>query len=190
MVNGTPVAVQRSARRRRTVSARRDEARVVLLLPQGLSARAEREWATRLVPRVLAAEARRRPPQGDDELMRRAVDLARRLLDAPAGREVRPTSVRWVSNQHQRWGSCSVHTGAIRLSDRLRPMPDWVVDHVLVHELAHLVEPHHTPRFHALVARHEHAERATGFLEGWQAACRDASGSPPPDGDGDPLLLD
>lgn len=56
------------------------------------------------------------------------------------------------------------------MSDRLREMPDWVVDYVLVHELAHLLEPNHSPRFWAWVDRYPRAERAKGYLEGVVAA--------------------
>jgi predicted metal-dependent hydrolase len=55
----------------------------------------------------------------------------------------------------------------IRLSSRLQALPGWVVDYVLVHELAHLLEPGHGPAFHRLVERYPRAERAEGFLEGF-----------------------
>ncbi|MET0694894.1 MAG: M48 family metallopeptidase, partial [Propionibacteriaceae bacterium] len=78
-----------------------------------------------------------------------------------------PTSVAWVANQLQRWGSCTPTTGTIRLSDRLRVMPAWVVDYVLLHELAHLLESAHSHRFWALVDAYPRADQAKGFLEGY-----------------------
>jgi predicted metal-dependent hydrolase len=76
----------------------------------------------------------------------------------------RPTSIRWVDNQRARWGSCSTTTGDIRVSNRLVDCPPWVLDYLLVHELAHLLEPNHSPAFWALVERYPKSERARGFL--------------------------
>ena len=105
-----------------------------------------------LVGRVLARERRRAAPATDHDLQARAEALAERYLSGP-GEPPRPTAVRWVTNQQHRWGSCTPTTGVIRLSSRLQAMPAWVVDYVLVHELAHLLEPGHGPAFHRLVER-------------------------------------
>lgn len=143
---------------------------IVVNLPARLGAAQEAEWVERMVARVLASERRRRRPRSDDELFRRAIRLAEQYLDPALGHTVRPSSVRWVTNQNTRWGSCTVAEGSIRLSHRLQGFPDYVVDHVLLHELVHLVEAHHNDRFRSLLARHPMGERAEGFLQGWSMA--------------------
>jgi predicted metal-dependent hydrolase len=154
------VEVRRSSRRRRTVSAYREDGRVVVLIPARLSRAEEREWVAKMLERLERSERRRRP--SDELLERRAADLSQRYLDGLA----RPRTVRWAENQNTRWGSCTPGDGSIRLSRRLEGMPAWVVDYVLVHELAHLLEPGHGDRFWQWVDRYPKAERAKGFLEG------------------------
>jgi predicted metal-dependent hydrolase len=155
------IEVRRSARRRRTVSAyRADDGTVVVLLPARMSPAEEQQWVEAMLARVQRSERRRQP--SDEDLEKRAAQLSERYLEGLA----RPRSVRWVANQGQRWGSCTPADGTIRLSARLQGMPGWVVDYVVVHELAHLVESGHTPAFWRLVERYPKAERARGFLEG------------------------
>jgi predicted metal-dependent hydrolase len=52
----------------------------------------------------------------------------------------------------------------------LRGVPPWVLDYVLLHELAHLLEPGHGPAFWALLESYPRTERARGYLEGLSAA--------------------
>ncbi len=164
VVDGISVEVRRSARRRRTVSAYRQEGRLVVLVPARLSRAEEGEWIRKMVARVTASERRRR--RSDADLVVRALELSARHLD---GRAV-PTSVRWVSNQSSRWGSCTPSEGTIRLSDKLEGMPAWVVDYVLLHELTHLLVPGHGPQFWELLSSYPRLERARGYLEGVSAA--------------------
>lgn len=161
------VEVRRSQRRRRTVSAYRDGERVVVLIPDRFSRAEETEWVERMLARLAAREERIR--RTDDELLARARKLTSRYLPDHASRVV-PTSVRWVTNQNGRWGSCTPDDGTIRISHRIQEMPDWVVDYVLLHELAHLVVPSHNARFWQLVSRYPKSERAQGYLEGISAA--------------------
>ena len=161
------VEVRRSARRRRTVTAYREMGRTVVLIPAAFSPAEERRWVAQMVAKLQTREERRRRSLGgDDELMARARALSAAHLDGLA----EPASVRWVDNQHRRWGSCTPADRSIRLSSRLRSMPEYVVDYVLVHELVHLLEPGHDEPFWALVARYPRAERARGFLEGVELA--------------------
>lgn len=156
--------VRRSKKRRRTVSAYRDGERIIVLIPASLTRKEEAEWVKTMVARVQRSEARSIPDP--DALMERAFELSQRYL---AGR-ASPRSVRWVDNQRSRWGSCTPADRTIRLSSRLQAMPDWVIDYVLVHELAHLIEPGHDAAFWGWVDRYPDAERAKGYLLGWSAA--------------------
>ncbi len=149
----------RSPRRAKTFSARLVGDILEVRIPEGLSPDREREIVDRLVARLKARVARARR-RGDADLMERAEALNRRYFDG----KLQINSVRYVTNQHSRFGSCTTGTGDIRLSDRLARMPAWVQDYVLVHELAHLVQPNHSPEFWALVRRYRLAERAIGFL--------------------------
>jgi predicted metal-dependent hydrolase len=173
-----PVDVRRSARRRRTVSAYRDGDTTVVLLPARMSRTEERRWVAEMVARLEAKERRTRP--SDADLLARAQELSRRHL----GGRARPRSVRWVDNQGARWGSCTPDDAALRISSRLRGMPSWVLDYVLVHELAHLLVPGHGRDFWDLVAVYPRTERARGYLEGVAAA---SGAQPPPGEDADPV---
>jgi len=155
-----PVVVRTSNRRRKTASAYWEGDTIVVVLPSHVR-RADRdelvEW---LVARVLAK--RPQATASDRALLERAAALADRYVDG-----VRPASIRWVTNQGKRWGSCSSASREIRLSHRLRRVPGWVLDATIVHELAHLVHPNHSPDFYALADRHPRQRDAALFLEGY-----------------------
>jgi predicted metal-dependent hydrolase len=163
------VEVRRSSRRTRTVTAYRERDTIVVLIPQRMSKADEHNFVHDMVKRVLAREARALAPRGDEALIVRAHELAAKYLAPALDHMPEPAGVFWVTNQQQRWGSSTPSTRLIRLSHRLRPMPAWVVDYVLLHELAHLVEPTHSDRFWGLVSRYPAAEKAKGYLEGYVA---------------------
>lgn len=143
----------RSARRRKTVSARTVDGVLRVSIPATMTVEEEAHWVGEMSRRV----ARRQRSDAVDLTTRARVLAQRHGLPEPA-------SIRWVDNQRSRWGSCTPADGSIRLSSRLAGFPPWVVDYVVVHELAHLVEPGHGPAFHALTGRYPRAERAIGFL--------------------------
>ena len=160
----SPVEVRRSGRRRRTVSAYREGGRTIVLIPARFTKAEERHWVDTMLGRLAAGDRRRRPD--DAELSARARALSSRYLADAA----RPTSVRWVGNQMSRWGSCTPADGTIRVSERLKGMPGYVLDYVLLHELAHLLRPAHDREFWRLLAAYPRVERARGYLEGIAAA--------------------
>ncbi|MGI8696613.1 MAG: M48 metallopeptidase family protein [Mycobacteriales bacterium] len=159
------VDVRLSARRRRTVTAYRAGGRIVVLITARFSKAEERRWVDDMLARLTARE-RRAVRRGDAGLEARAHALSERYL----GGRARPASVRWVATMTSRWASCTPLEETIRVSNRLEQMPGWVLDYVLVHELAHLLVAGHDDRFWSLVAGYPRAERARGYLEGVAAA--------------------
>jgi predicted metal-dependent hydrolase len=152
------VEVIRSARRRKTVSARRVDGVVRVSIPATMSRADEERWVAEMVRRLDRSAA----IQGI-ELTERAAALAGRY------RLPVPRSIRFVDNQELRWGSCTPAEGSVRISSKLATEPAWVLDYVIVHELAHLVVAGHGRQFWDLVARYPRTERARGWL-----ACREA----------------
>jgi predicted metal-dependent hydrolase len=159
-VDRDEIEVRRSRRRRRTVSAYREGGRTIVLIPSRFSADEERAWVEAMMRKLEAGDKRRRP--SDQQLLERAVDLSRRYL----GGMVEPVSIAWVKNQSSRWGSCTPADGTIRISVRVKGMPSWVLDYVILHELTHLLQPGHGREFWSLLESYPRTERARGFLEG------------------------
>jgi predicted metal-dependent hydrolase len=155
------VVVRTSTRRRKTVAAHWEGDTIVVVVPHRLPKRDRQAYADDLAARLITSRARSRP--SDTALLERAIELSRRYLDGAAV----PTSVTWSSRQVRRWASCTAADGTIRVSDRLRNVPAWVLDAVLVHELAHLLRNDHGADFHALADRHPRADESEVFLAGY-----------------------
>lgn len=111
------IEVVRSVRRRKTVAWRQVDGVLRVTIPAALTVAEEDRWvahARRHAERAAQAEPI------DLEARTRAV-ASRYHLPVPA-------SVRWVSNQDRRWGSCSPRDGTVRISDRVAAYPPWVLD--------------------------------------------------------------
>jgi predicted metal-dependent hydrolase len=79
-------------------------------------------------------------------------------------------AIRWVSNMQSRLGSCTrggPTDGQIRISDKIKNWPDWVVDYVIAHELMHRKHPNHSDSFwNDLTIAYPLTEQARGFIHG------------------------
>ncbi len=154
------IVVIRSARRKKTASAELKGRTLEVRVPADLPEPQVREFVERFRRGALRRLAHQRHQASDRALQARAESLNRTYF----GGKLRWQSIRFVENQRKRFGSCSPARGTIRISSRLVGAPDFVLDYVLVHELAHLVHPDHSKAFWQLVYRYPLAERARGYL--------------------------
>ena len=147
------IEVVRSSRRRKTVQAQLVDGVLRIAIPDHLSPAEEAEWVRKMRSRFVGDV----DPASID-LEARAAKLAKRY-SLPS-----PERITWSARQRTIWGSCTVATGVVRISRRVAAFPTWVLDYVIVHELAHLLEADHGPNFWDVVNRYPMAERARGYL--------------------------
>jgi predicted metal-dependent hydrolase len=154
------VEIRSSSRRKKTGAAHWSGSRIVVQIPARLHGREREAFVDDLVERLLTQ--RPQNAAGDASLEERAHVLAELYNDG-----VMANSVRWVNNQRSRWASCSPASREIRVSSRLRQCPEWVIDAVLVHELAHLQEADHSAKFCEIAHRHPRQNECELFLDGY-----------------------
>ena len=160
-LDGFRVRIITSERRKKTISGRLADWQTLEIRAPANLADAELDRAVAdLVGRMSRRRARQGDSRSDADLQARAERHNRAYFDGALSWR----SIRFVSNQTQRFGSCTPANGTIRISDRLKGVPDFVLDYVIVHELAHLIESNHSPRFWSLVYRFDRTERARGYL--------------------------
>ncbi len=149
--------------RRRSVELSLEAGRLVARVPSRMARRDFEPLLEELRGQLLDRLSRQRVFD-DDALLRRAHEVQRRhLRDQVLG----SFEVRFSRRQRKRWGSCTRRPGGgrIRISARLIGHPNWVLDHILLHELSHLIHPNHGPEFQKLVQRSPDHERGQGYLE-------------------------
>lgn len=152
------VKIIRSDRRARTVSARVVGDTVEISAPAHLSDAELEPIIARLTARL--ERRKERSALDDADLQRVATELNRRYFDG----RLQWASISWSAQQNKRYGSCTPADRTIRISHRLAAMPPFVLEYVVMHELAHLLEANHGPRFWKLVNRYPKTERARGYL--------------------------
>ena len=151
----------RSARRKKTIAAKLlNWYTLEIRAPANIGDEELEPIIQDLARKALERRDKLRRFSSDEALNRRAERLNKAHFDGA----LRWRSIRFVSNQQHRFGSCSPGRGNIRISHRLAGVPDFVLDYVLVHELAHLLEANHSKAFWELVYRYPRTERARGYL--------------------------
>ena len=158
------IVVIRSNRRKKNVSAYRQGGRIVVSIPARMSKADERAMVPEMVAKIRAQEAE--ATMSEESLQIRAGQL---LTEFAPEILIRPASVNWRA-MRERWGSCTSLDRSIRISDRLKGAPDYVLDYVLFHEAIHLEHFDHGEQFKQLLARFPMEAQAEAYLQGYEAA--------------------
>lgn len=161
-IDGEPIRLIASARRQKTISASLRNGLIQLAVPMKMGDEEIVVQARALISKIKSRRRESQRFQADPQLYARALHLARVWLN----HEVHPSSVVWSERQTTMWGSCTAATGQIRISTMLRGMPQWVVDGVLIHELAHLKHAGHGQEFRDFTRRYPRIAEADAFLDG------------------------
>lgn len=103
------------------------------------------------------------PPTRASQASAGPINLLERALEL-AGEHALPypSSVKW-GRLRQQWGVCG-SKGNIEIAHAASTLPAWVLDHIIVHELAHIGNPGHGPEFDELVDRYPRSREAAGYL--------------------------
>ena len=144
---------------------RKDEKTIVVRIPYRM-ARQNMDTLLDDVRRQLGKMRKPARRRTDDDLQHRADTVNQKYFNGT----ITWNSIRWVSNMRNRLGSCTnggVTDGNIRISDRIHDWPQWVVDYVIAHELAHRVHSDHGGEFWGyLRSAYPFVDKAIGFIEG------------------------
>lgn len=153
------VTIVRSTRRKRTIQTKYADGHLWIYLPAGMSPAVEKKWIDRMIERNQRREQKHRVKQSDTWFLQRAEKLNQTYFAGAL-----EFSITFVTNQNSRFGSCTAVDRTIRISDKVKTMPLWVQDYIIIHELAHLLFPDHSKKFWEKVNQYKYAERAKGYL--------------------------
>jgi predicted metal-dependent hydrolase len=153
------VKVVKSRNRKKTISARLIDNIMHVNAPAQIPQKKLEEIVEKFKMRFKKRELKKELNTNND-----LHNIAQRLNQKHFGGKIEFRSIEYSTNQNRLFGSCSHRTKTIRISHRLAEVPDWVRDYVIIHELAHVIEPNHGKSFWQLVSRYRLAERARGFL--------------------------
>ena len=158
------IIVIRSTRRKKNISAYRQGGRIVVSIPARMSKADERAMVPEMVAKIRAQEAA--ATMSEERLATKVDEL---LTELAPEISLRPSSINW-RGMRERWGSCTGTDRTIRISDRLKGAPDYVLDYVLFHEAIHLQFFDHGPEFKAILSRFPLEDQAEAYLSGYEAA--------------------
>ncbi len=153
------VKIIRSRRRKRSVGARLVNDLLLIHAPVALS----QENLDKMISGFKLKFARQKLKNELDK-EKNLLDLAKLLNKQYFNNGLKIDSIEYSTNQNSRFGCCNYRTSKILISHKIGLMPKWVRKYVLMHEMAHLIQPNHGRRFWDIVSRYRLTERARGYL--------------------------
>lgn len=166
--DGNPILVtlQRDGRLKKTVRwGRQEDGSLLIRVPK----RYPKRKFSRLVADIqtqMGKTQKRVKRRTDADLQKRAEELNRNHFDGQVSWE----AIRWVSNMNTRLGSCTKGgptDGHIRISDKIKDWPTWVIDYIIAHEMAHRIHSNHSKNFWLVLKKaYPLTDKAEGFIEG------------------------
>ena len=150
------IVIQRSKRRKKTLQATFKNHIVKILAPSTASDTEINKFLDKFLKKL---ERKDIILNNDKELLSRANKLKKKFIpDAP------DFTIVFQESLKRTWGKCFTNQRKIIINPVLATYPKWVLDFVIVHEIAHLLIPNHGKEFRSLVDRFKLKERAVGFL--------------------------
>ncbi len=153
------VEVKRSKKRKKTISARLDGDTMYIYAPVDIQEKELHKIINNFKKRFSRRNLKRE--LNKEQNLR---DMFNKLNKKYFDEQIKVKSIEYVTNQKSKYGCCNYKKKTIRISHYLSQMPDWVRDYIIIHEMAHILEPNHSKAFWDIVYRYKLAERARGFL--------------------------
>ena len=154
------IQIIKSRKRRKTISAHLVKNTLIVRSPYFLP-----KWQeNKIIGKFIETLRNRKDIKSDKSLHKRALYLYEKYLH----KSPLSFTICWTKKQQKTYGTCNQIRKHIRISERIKYLPLWVTDYIIIHELAHLIAPNHSKEFWKLVFRYEKSLKAKGFLEGWE----------------------
>lgn len=151
------LVIIRSKKRKKSVEAKIANEKLFIYLPTSVNKIEEKKWVEKMAK--WSQNYQKKKELNSSNLLKRAEELNKKYFKGDLD-----FSIKFVTNQNTRFGSCTNSTKTIRISDKISKMPRWVQDYVIIHELAHIIHPNHSKKFWEKVKEYKHTERARGYL--------------------------
>ena len=156
-IDGFKIEIIRSKKRKKTIHAMLTDKRTVrVLAPYASSRDTVLGFVNKSVKKFYLKEL---ISEKDGELQKRAEMLKRKYV--PSASDFK---ISYSERLTTTWGKCFFRDKNIILNPKLGKFPLWVLDYVIVHEIAHLIYADHGKDFRELVSKYRLKERAVGYL--------------------------